>query len=99
MAIIMVKSPSPALQSETSTFNVAEVQDVMVELLRSIAQIFSCKAPQPLEAGVLVAVGAVVGVWVAVGPPGVLVWVGVAVGLVLQATYSQVMLDMTPRVW
>ena len=72
MAMMMVKSPAPALQSETCTSTWAGQLGEMTFLLRVMAQMFSSLAPHPLLASVGVAVGCP-GVGVLVGGPGVLV--------------------------
>jgi hypothetical protein len=97
MAIRMVKSPAPALQSEICTSTLAGQPGEMAFLLRLMEQMFSSFAPQlpppPEEVGVLVgALGVLVLVGVAVGEPGVLVRVGVLVGPATQDTYCQVTL-------
>lgn len=94
IAIRMVKSPAPALQSEIWTSTLAGQPGEMTFLLKLMAQMFSSFEPQlPEEVGVWVgALGVLVLVGVAVGEPGVLVRVGVLVGPATQDTYCQVTL-------
>ena len=82
IAIRMVKSPAPALQSDICTSTEAGQPGEMMFLLKLIWQMFSSFVPHPLEARVGVAVGAFVLVFVgvAVGDPFVGVLVGVLVG-------------------
>ncbi len=90
MAISIVKSPAPALQSDICTSSVAGQPGEMMFLLKLIWQMFSSFTPHPLEASVAVAVGGavLVLVGVAVGEPFVGVLVGVLVGPKLQPGFG-----------
>ena len=100
MAMRMVKSPAPALQSETWTSTWAGQPGEMTLLLRLMAQMFSSLAPHPLLAVVGVLVGALVGVLVgvAVGEPIVGVRVGVLVGPAAQEPSGLQVTLKTPSV-